>query len=228
MVRVGRFCIDRYEAHLRILSTDESGAVHPHHQQLASSAQYVAVSEPGVFPQAYISRVQAQAACQHADKRLCSRGEWLVACRGTPVARPGGDGARPCNNGKPHLLTRLFGGGYDYEAHFNSPAPSLTPGFLAKTGQYAECASEAGVHDMVGNLHEWVSDSVTSAFVRAFESEGVRRQFQYVQPGNGVFMGGFYSTRGELGAGCMFTTVAHDASYHDYSTGFRCCRDVSE
>jgi len=45
-----------------------------------------------------------------------------------------------------------------------------------------------------------------------------------VQVGNGIFMGGFYSTTGELGPGCLFTTVAHDAGYHDYSTGFRCCR----
>ena len=62
--------------------------------------------------------------------------------------------------------------------------------------------------------------------LRALDAEGVHRQFQYVQVGNGVFMGGFYSTRGELGPGCSFTTVAHDAHYHDYSTGFRCCRDA--
>ena len=230
MARLGRVCVDRYEAHLRVLEphgdgTLRVGAVHPHNQRPDAGARYLAVSAPDVYPQGYISRDEAKQACAQAEKRLCSRGEWMLACRGTP-ALPGRDGARPCNNGKPHLLTLLHGGGYDYDEHFNNPALNLTPGFLAKTGAYPDCASDVGAHDLVGNLHEWVSDTVTSSFLRAFEAEGVGRQFQYVQVGNAVFMGGFYSTRGELGPGCMFTTVAHDAGYHDYSTGFRCCRDA--
>jgi formylglycine-generating enzyme len=40
-------------------------------------------------------------------------------------------------------------------------------------------------------------------------------------------MGGFYSTHGELGPGCTFTTIAHEPRYHDYSTGFRCCADAN-
>jgi hypothetical protein len=28
------------------------------------------------------------------------------------------------------------------------------------------------------------------------------------------------------GDGCSYKTVAHDADYHDYSTGFRCCADA--
>ena len=66
---------------------------------------------------------------------------------------------------------------------------------------------------------------MTSQFLTAFQHE-VPRQFQYVAIGNAVFMGGFFSTRAELGPGCLFTTVAHDAGYHDYSTGFRCCADA--
>jgi formylglycine-generating enzyme required for sulfatase activity len=225
MVQVGRFCIDRYEAHLR--AADAEGEVHPHHRRPVEGVSYLAVSEGAVMPQGYISRVEAKAACEQAGKRLCARGEWMLACRGTASA-PRPDKGRACNHGKVHLLTKLFRGGWDYERHFNSPELNLTPGFLAETGSHPECTSELGVHDMVGNLHEWVSDTVTSSFLRAFEAEGVGRQFQYVQVGNGVFMGGFYSTRGELGPGCMFTTVAHDERYHDYSTGFRCCRSVVE
>jgi hydroxymethylpyrimidine/phosphomethylpyrimidine kinase len=41
-------------------------------------------------------------------------------------------------------------------------------------------------------------------------------------------MGGFFSTKSEHGDGCTFTTAAHDVRYHDYSTGFRCCRDATE
>ncbi len=223
MVLSGRFCIDRYEAHLRSVTPDGIGDVHPHYERLASGSSYVAVSEEGIFPQGYISRVEAKAACLKAGKRLCSRGEWMLACRGTKAIPIRAAAARPCNNGKAHLLLQLFGGGYDYEKHFNSPELNKTPGFLAKTGAYDECESELGVHDMIGNLHEWVSGTVTRSFLAQFKAEAVR-QYQHVQVGNGVFMGGFYSTRGELGPGCLFTTVAHDASYHDYSTGFRCCR----
>lgn len=224
MVLIGRFCIDRYEAHLRAITPAGLGEVHPHNQRPAAGTSYVAVSQRGVFPQGYVSRVEAQAACIRAGKRLCSRTEWKLACRGTPVAPAGDAAARPCNNGKAHLLSQLFGGGWDYEAHFNDPELNEMPGFLAKTGDHGACRSELGVYDMVGNLHEWVSGTVTRRFLTELAAEGVSRQYQHVQLGNGIFMGGFYSTTGELGPGCLFTTVAHDAGYHDYSTGFRCCR----
>ncbi len=57
---------------------------------------------------------------------------------------------------------------------------------------------------MVGNLHEWIADS------------------------GGTFYGGYYQDVASLGhgAGCDYATVAHSASYHDYSTGFRCCADL--
>jgi hypothetical protein len=41
-------------------------------------------------------------------------------------------------------------------------------------------------------------------------------------------MGGFYSTTDQHGAGCAYTTIAHEPSYHDYSTGFRCCADAGD
>jgi hypothetical protein len=30
-----------------------------------------------------------------------------------------------------------------------------------------------------------------------------------------------------VGEGCGYQTTAHEARYHDYSTGFRCCTDVA-
>jgi sulfatase modifying factor 1 len=72
-----------------------------------------------------------------------------------------------------------------------------------------------------------MTDSVTRALIVELESDGIRRQWQPAQVGNATFMGGFYSTSGEHGPGCLFTTIAHEAAYHDYSTGFRCCKDAS-
>jgi formylglycine-generating enzyme required for sulfatase activity len=154
----------------------------------------------------------------------------MRACKGNGVdTYPyGATGVRKrCNTGKLHLLVERFGqhprGGFKYDEHFNSPDLNQTPGFLARSGEYEGCASERDVHDMVGNLHEWVSDTVTPTFMEKLEEEGVERQEQPWVEGNAMFMGGFYSTISEHGPGCYYTTVAHEPRYHDYSTGFRCC-----
>ena len=56
--------------------------------------------------------------------------------------------------------------------------------------------------DLHGNLHEWVDDP------------------------DGTFRGGFYADASINGDGCLYVTTRHDFSYHDYSTGFRCCADA--
>jgi hypothetical protein len=45
---------------------------------------------------------------------------------------------------------------------------------------------------------------------------------------NGSFYGGYYQDVDTVGhgAGCGYKTTAHEARYHDYSTGFRCCADM--
>ena len=78
-------------------------------------------------------------------------------------------------------------------------------GVFAPTGSYKHCRNAYGVYDMVGNLHEWTADV----------HDGTR----------GTFRGGYYQDTHLNGDGCSYRTVAHDVSYHDYSTGFRCCAD---
>jgi hypothetical protein len=41
-------------------------------------------------------------------------------------------------------------------------------------------------------------------------------------------MGGFFMDTHLNGEGCDYRTTAHDFSYHDYSTGFRCCADARD
>lgn len=231
MARIERYCIDRHEAHLVARGPDGETTPHPHFRRPEEGVTYEARSEPGVWPQAYISRVEAEAACANAGKRLCTRREWQRACKGeSNTTYPYGQRreAGRCNVEKPHLLTLRFGADprrWAY-AQFNDPSLDQEPGFLARTGDYAGCAGDAGVFDLVGNLHEWVSDTADGTLRARLDTEGIPRAFQYWSPGNGVFMGGFYSTQGELGPGCTFTTIAHEPGYHDYSTGFRCCADA--
>jgi len=109
-----------------------------------------------------------------------------------------------CNdNGKNPVMT-YYGPRYDATT-MNKPALNQMAGTLAKTGEHKGCSNGYGVYDMVGNLHEWVSDP------------------------NGSFYGGYYQDVDTIGhgAGCGYKTTAHEARYHDYSTGFRCCADLA-
>ncbi|MBL8743775.1 MAG: SUMF1/EgtB/PvdO family nonheme iron enzyme [Myxococcales bacterium] len=230
MVLVGRFCVDRFEAYLKKEGPTGALVDHPYFERPEKGVRYLAANDAGKFPQGYISRVESKAACEAAGKRLCSKAEWTRACKGKGGAMYpyGHRGVRgKCNTGKLHLLSELFKekkGSFKYDEHFNSPDLNKTPGYLAKGGEYDGCISDLGVGDMVGNLHEWVSDTVDEDLVAKLEEEEVERRKQPWQVGNGVFMGGFYSTTSEHGPGCSFITIAHEPSYHDYSTGFRCCK----
>jgi hypothetical protein len=85
MVLVGsgemRFCIDKYEASLVEVDSAGNETRFPH--WLPVDGRTVrAVSEPDVFPQGFISEVQAEDACAASGKRLCSYSEWKTACMG--------------------------------------------------------------------------------------------------------------------------------------------------
>lgn len=233
MALVERTCVDRHEAHLVVRADDGSISVHPHHERPPSDRPFEARSAAGVFPQAYLSRKEADRACTSAGKRLCSYDEWRRACRGRaghfyPYGAKGVRGA--CNSSKPHLLPQLFGGNarvWKYDEHFNSPLLNQKDGYLARSGAFSDCESREGVFDLVGNLHEWVSGTVTTDFVERLDLDKVERRKQPWRVGNAIFVGGFYSTGTEHGPGCMNVTIAHEPRYHDYSTGFRCCKSAN-
>jgi formylglycine-generating enzyme required for sulfatase activity len=226
MAQIGKSCIDRWEARLF-----EADTPHPHNLRPKDGVRYAARSESGVFPQAYINRLEAAAACEASDKRLCTLGEWYTACRGKERRTfPYGPGEKKgvCNASKPHLLAKLFGNDphrWTYES-FNDPRLDIEPGFLAKSADYAGCQSSFGVYDQVGNLHEWVSDVVEPSLERKLPLRDDIRAKLEKNHGHGIFMGGFYSTTNEHGEGCGFVTIGHEPKYHDYSTGFRCCKNA--
>lgn len=205
-------CIDRYEAALQRVRPD--GSVEPWPFDRVADGQTVrAIVAAGIKPQAYISGTQAQAACKLAGKRLCTQPEWLAACQGParftyPYGNTYKKGA--CNEGRAtHPVNDCFGpgGGVFTSKNMNDPCCVNLPNTVAPGGSFADCKSSYGVYDMHGNLHEWIDATTTS--------------------GNGVFRGGFFVDAKINGAGCLYRTVAHGKSYHDYSTGFRCCADPS-
>ncbi len=202
----GRFCIDRFEASLvEVLPSGDERPFSPF-SLVEGKTNVKAISAPDVYPQGYISAVEAQRACNASGKRLCKIDEWRQACKG-PEKQSFGYGERRepgrCNDkGKNPVLT-LFGRNYSRWT-MNQPQLNQLEGTLAKTGTHEGCTNGYGVYDMVGNLHEWVADP------------------------KGTFSGGYYQdvmSQGH-GGGCGYVTTAHNARYHDYSTGFRCCADL--
>ncbi|MDB4998515.1 MAG: kinase domain protein [Myxococcaceae bacterium] len=214
MARLDTFCVDRYEA--QVVDVDDAGIERPHSPYDVIVGRVRAKAAAGVVPQGYISQVQAAAACAESNKRLCTAVEFASACRGSADAGsyyPYGGKTKivgACNEGKGSFVPKLFGPdaqAWTYD-DFNDPRLNQIDGGLARTGAYASCVSPAGVHDCVGNLHEWGADPADAK-------------------GHGRFRGGFYGDAELNGPGCLYVTSAHELTYHDYSTGFRCCADAA-
>jgi len=211
MAHINDYCIDRYEAY--VVELDAAGHEFPHSPYTPVEGLTVrAKVAEGVVPQGYISQVQAQSACQNAGKRLCTAPEFSLACRGPnhEASYPYGGTRRQrgkCNEGKGSAVSAVFGQGAPFDNQLmNDERLNRWPGGLAKTGAYAASVSPFGVFDLVGNLHEWGAEVAAN--------------------GHGAFRGGFYGDAEINGPGCNYVTTAHSAAYHDYSTGFRCCRDA--
>ncbi len=203
-----RSCIDRYEASLEQL--DEEGRVlgaHPPNQPVAGR-RVRATNERLGAPQAYVTQLEAKAACEAAGKRLCTDREWVAACKGPLGTRyPYGERRREgaCNDRGTEPLAALGARAeaistWSFDA-MNDPRLYRVAGSIAPSGRFDRCQSELGAHDLVGNLHEWTADP------------------------EGTLRGGYFLDTTTLGEGCDYVAVGHDAHYRDYSTGFRCCAD---
>ncbi len=159
--------------------------------------RYEFPNQPGAKPRTYVNMTEADAACAEAGKRLCTAQEWRRACEG-----PEGDNRFG------------YGPGYQAGACFaGQPLPSghtsmMNPDELvAASGAYAGCVTPEGVHDLVGNLEEWVQD----------DWRGVR----------GMLEGGAWYTYPRY-ADCSGRYSRQpdyrlDPDKRVYSAGFRCC-----
>jgi hypothetical protein len=214
-----RVCVDKWEASLVEVVAGEDvpwspyvaidGLVSTPATPNASGRTFKAVSKAGVVPQGYIDRDTAQVACETAGKRLCQAAEWMAACEGprrTTYPYGNDPDEKACNTHGRSPLGELFGATFKDHLYdnkvMNDPSLNALEGTVAKTGAFDKCTNGFGVYDMVGNLHEWTAEK------------------------KGVFHGGYYQDATLNGPGCRYATSAHFSSYHDYSTGFRCCKDA--
>ncbi len=133
--------------------------------------KYEYPGKKGAEPKGNVSFEQAKEACATQGKRLCSVEEWKWACGGLEAYK------------------------YPYGWHFEKKLCN-TKGYpnIEPSGQRRHCVGKFGLHDMVGNLFEWVVDD----------------------QGDPMLMGGPLSKCQTVSPG-----MTGDAKPH---TGFRCCK----
>lgn len=169
----------------------------------------LAKSRAGRVPHGYLSYYSAKRACEAAGKRLCTDAEWEKACRGqdnTDFPYGSSYRATACNVGSqlhPAAILHGLSSSGHLDPRLNLLMIAGDAPVLRVTGESQACASRwanDAIYDMVGNLDEWVEDP------------------------RGVFRGGFYARR--TTRGCSAKIESHSATYFDYSTGARCCKNA--
>jgi sulfatase modifying factor 1 len=174
----------------------------------AGSFEPKAVSRARVVPQAYVPFPVAKRACENAGKRLCTKDEWTLACKGERGTKfPYGEEyeSKRCNVWSfvhPGVVLHQSATFGHRDPRLNLLAENGASPLLKPTGSLATCASRWGgdaIYDMVGNVDEWV--------------EGEKPEFE----------GGFYARATKNG--CEARVTNHAPMYYDYSLGTRCCKD---
>ena len=161
---------------------------------------FYAVSIPGVTPSAFLTWFQAAAAARNAGKRLPTNAEWQAAALGTPETEPP-LGPADCNT--------------------NSSGATLT-------GARANCVSDVGAFDLVGNLIEfvadWVPKSTTCPGWGTFSKNLMCLAGADPNSGPGVLLrGGSFNFGGEAGVFVVDGFSATPATANQY-IGFRATR----
>ncbi len=182
-----RFCIDRYE--------------YP--------------NQKGVKPALMVSWYDALRACEIEGKRLCLASEWNFACEGTqglPYPYGYARDKRFCNFERPRPSP---------EPYFNLFAKPRKVGaevarldMRIKSGRLQGCVSPFGVHDMTGNVDEWV--------INENHFNQPEKQERKPPPISGL-KGGYW---GPIRAACRPITIAHVERFRFYQVGFRCCANA--
>jgi len=165
--------------------------------------RFEAPNRRGAPPLVLQSYNSAKKWCARRKKRLCHEREWELACEGPqhrPLAYGWGVNVKLCNSNKRWKPVDFSAFGKTLE-DAREETRRLWQG--APSGRYRSCVSSFGIHDMMGNVEEWVIS---------------RKKRKW--PGS--LMGGFWA---KPWTGCRGTNDAHRPHFAFYETGFRCCKD---
>jgi formylglycine-generating enzyme required for sulfatase activity len=160
-------------------------------------------NQPGENPIVMKNWYEAKMLCNAAGKRLCTDSEWTLACEGPErLAYPYGlvRDAVACNIDKAPLNPNEA----DLRSFMKRDAEAKRLWQGEPSGARAGCKSAFGVHDLTGNVDEWVVNETG-------------------KPHESALKGGYWSwVRGR----CRPTTDGHAEDFRYYQIGFRCCADA--
>jgi hypothetical protein len=164
-------------------------------------------NQKGATPVVAVSFDEAAAQCKGAGKRLCKDSEWTLACEGAdrlPYPYGYARDEKACNHDKFYIQPNNDA----YADPRTRAAEIARVDQREASGSRQGCVSQFGVHDMVGNVDEWVVNE------KGFASK---------EPYMSGLKGGYW---GPVRNRCRPMTTDHNAWHHGYQIGFRCCADA--
>lgn len=159
-------------------------------------------NKQGDKPTVMVSWYEMKHNCESLGKRLCVDHEWAMACEGNDILPYPYGYKRDTSACNIDHLQRPW---------FNAATSPMTPDVVSRldqrvpSGSMQNCVSPYGVHDMTGNVDEWVVNS-------------------YGRPYKSALMGGHW-VKGARNR-CRPETYAHNESCVYYEIGGRCCKDI--
>lgn len=165
----------------------------------------------------------AEALCKSVGKRMCTMDEWVAGCRGKrnapyPFGRKLPSLARTPADKTPCNYAKWYRKPDGAKVFKRDPKELARLDQSDKSGARAKCKSASGAHDMMGNVEEWIRCPryMTKSGGNCVGKDGDSNQVCYCLAGR------YWSSPVK----CHRIIAGHAAQYHDYETGFRCCKDA--
>jgi len=220
----GGYCIDIYEDSASEACLYDVPKSQEESRSNIADIKCLPVSNKGMSPWRNISQSQAMQACAKAGKRLPTNEEWFFAALGTPDA------------------TSTWG---TSDCNVNKNRDVFDP---ALTGSGENCVSPLGVYDMIGNVWEWMGETVkegkidgvilpSAGYVISADENGIPAEtnatssdpnynldrFWSKKDGTvGMFRGGFWMSGSD--AGIYTIHAGMSPSFTGTAVGFRCVK----
>ena len=219
----GGFCLDKYENSPGEKCPFKNPQNQAETRENLNTPECKPVSVPNAIPWVFISKNQAEQACAKAGKRLPTNEEWYLASLGTP------DKSADWGPGDCHVAN-----------NWNSQR--------GRTGSGNNCVSSFGAYDMIGNVWEWVKETVIEGkyenrilpekgYVQSVDEKGLplvtnlensdpnyNEDFFWIsQEGGRAIARGGYWENGKKG-GIYAAYIVYLPSQFGPATGFRCAK----